>query len=253
MLKSTWVGFEHFTRFFGETTFFLLLRNTFMLSIYNLLLYFPAPIILALMLNDVYNIGYKRLIQTLIYIPHFISWVVVVGMCYVLFTTQGGIINEIIKSFGGKQLDLLQNPRTFRMFYTAQVIWKEAGWGTILFLAALTGVDQEMYEASYIDGATRLQRIWYITLPSIRSTIVILLILRLGNFLNTGFEHLFLLSNPLTRQVAEVFDTYVYYTGIVTSNYSYSTAVGLFKSIVGLFLVTMADKVAKRFGEAGVY
>lgn len=253
MRNSEWVGLEHFARFFSNPSFFMLLRNTFMLSFYNLILFFPIPIILALMLNDVGKTGFRRAIQSIIYLPNFISWVVVVGMVHVLFSQHGGIINQIILHFGGTELDLLVNPNTFRLFYTAQVIWKEAGWGTIIFLAALSGVDQEMYEAAYIDGASRLQRMWFITLPSIRSTIVLLLILRMGNFLDTGFEHLFLLTNPMTRSVAEVFDTYVYFSGIVAANFSYSTAVGLFKSLVGLVLVLSADRIAKKFGEDGVY
>lgn len=253
MMHSKWVGLENFRNFVTSPNFWRLFRNTLMLALYNLVLYFPAPILVSLMLNELSSERYKRVIQTMIYVPHFISWVVVVGLCYVMFTPEGGIINVIIENCGGEALDWLWNPKAFRAFYTGQVIWKEVGWGTIIFLSALAGVDMEMYEASYIDGASRWQRIWYITLPSISSTIVVMLILRMGNFLNTGFEHIFLLSNPLNRDVAEVFDTYVYSTGIINGNFSYSTAVGLFKSVIGLILVTTTDRIAKHFGEEGVY
>ncbi len=253
MLKSEWVGLAHFKRFFSEPTFMLLLKNNLILAVYNLVLYFPMPILLALMLNEVYSNRFKRIIQTMIYVPHFISWVVVVGLCYVLFNTERGLVNELIKIFGGKPWDILLSEKGFRMFYTAQIMWKEAGWGTIIFLAALAGVDLEMYEASYIDGASRFQRIWYITLPSIRSTIFVMLILRMGSFLNTGFEHIYLMTNPMNRKVAEVFETYVYTTGIINGHYSYTTAVGLFKSVVGLILVYLTDRLAKKVGEEGIY
>lgn len=224
-----------------------------MLAIYNLILYFPAPIIVALMLNELANERLKRVIQTMIYIPHFISWVVVVGLCYVMFTTEGGVVNVLLEKAGLPQVDWLWSESAFRPFYTGQIIWKEVGWGTIIFLSALANVDMEMYEASYIDGATKMQRMWYITLPSIKSTIVVMLILRMGKFLNTGYEHIFLMMNPLNRSVAEVFDTYVYTSGIVNGNFSYSTAVGLFKSVIGLFLVYITDRIAKKCGEEGVY
>lgn len=251
--KSPWVGFMHFQRLFSETTFLMLIRNTAILALYNLVLYFPIPILVALMLNEIKNTRFKRAIQTFIYVPHFISWVVAVGIFYILFTPEGGLINEFIVRMGGQEINLLWNERAFRPFYTAQVIWKEAGWGTIIFLAALTGIDTQMYEAASIDGANRWQKMFYITLPAIRSTVVIMFILRLGNFLDTGFEHIYNLLNPLNRNVAEVFDTYVYDNGIVNGYYSYSTAIGLFRSVVGLILVYFANKAAKRIGEEGIF
>ncbi|MGE5550610.1 MAG: ABC transporter permease [Bacteroidota bacterium] len=251
--KSPWVGFVHFQRLFTEPTFWMLLRNTIMLALYNLVLYFPVPIIMALMLNEIVSVRYRRAVQTFIYIPHFVSWVVAVGIFYILFTPEGGLVNEVIKRMGGGTINLLWSERALRPFYTAQVIWKEAGWGTIIFLAALAGIDTEMYEAASIDGASRWQRMLYITLPAIRSTIVILFILRLGNFLDTGFEHIFNLRNALNRGAAEVFDTYVYDNGIINGFYSFSTAIGLFKSAVGLIMVYFANKVAKRIGEEGIF
>lgn len=250
---SPWVGFKHFERFFGEPQFWMLFRNTAILALYNLIFFFPLPIMLALMLNEVRSSFYKRFVQTLVYIPHFVSWVVVVGIFYMLFTTENGLINEFLFQLTGKKIAFLQDPEWFRTMIVSQSIWKEVGWGTIIFLAALAGVDLQLYEAARMDGAGRWRQLWHITLPAIKSTIVILLILRLGNFLDSGFEQIFLMLNPTTRDVGEVFDTYVYVKGLTQAQYSYSAAVGLFKSVVGLVLVVSANWLAKRFGEEGVY
>ena len=250
---SKWVGFHHFERFFTDPAFSQLFVNTIVLAVYNILFFFPLPIVLALMLNEVRIMIYKRFVQTLIYIPHFVSWVVVVGIVYIFFATEDGIVNELIRGLGGKEVNFLLSGEWFRTMITAEVIWKESGWGTIIFLAALAGVDQQLYEAARMDGANRWRLIWNITLPSIRSTIVILLILRLGNFLDTGFEQIFLMLNAMNREVGEVFDTYVYAVGIQDGQFSYSTAVGLFKSLVGLILVVGANYLAKKAGEEGVY
>ncbi|UQZ37606.1 protein lplB [Paenibacillus sp. PK3_47] len=251
-VDSEWVGLKHFNRFFGDPLFWKLLRNTFILAAYNILFFFPLPIILALMLNELRSQAYKKWIQTMVYIPHFMSWVVIVSIAYLFFTTEGGLVNEAIASMGGEKVQFLLSPGWFRTFITGEVMWKETGWGTIIFLAALAGVDTQLYEAAKIDGAGRMRQLWHITLPAIRSTIVILLILRLGNFLDTGFEQIFLMLNSLNREVGEVFDTYVYTTGISQGEYSYSTAVGLFKSVVGLVLVFGSNFLAKRFGEEGI-
>lgn len=250
---SPWVGFKHFERFFSEPQFWMLFRNTAILALYNLVFFFPLPIVLALMLNEVRSSFYKRFVQTLVYIPHFVSWVVVVGIFYMLFTTENGLINEFLFQLTGKKVAFLQDPDWFRSMIVSQSIWKEVGWGTIIFLAALAGVDLQLYEAARMDGAGRWRQLWHITLPAIKSTIVILLILRLGNFLDSGFEQIFLMLNPTTRDVGEVFDTYVYVKGLTQAQYSYSAAVGLFKSVVGLVLVVSANWLAKRFGEEGVY
>ncbi len=204
------------------------------------------------MLNELRSQAYKKWIQTMVYIPHFMSWVVIVSIAYLFFTTEGGLVNEAIASMGGEKIQFLLSPGWFRTFITGEVMWKETGWGTIIFLAALAGVDTQLYEAAKIDGAGRMRQLWHITLPAIRSTIIILLILRLGNFLDTGFEQIFLMLNSLNREVGEVFDTYVYTTGISQGEYSYSTAVGLFKSVVGLVLVFGSNFIAKRFGEEGI-
>ena len=250
---SEWVGLTHFIRFFGEDTFWILFRNTMILAVYNLVFFFPLPIVLSLLLNELRHNKYKQFIQTMVYIPHFISWVVVAGIFYILFTTEGGIVNELLAALGADKVPFLLAPEWFRTLVTSQVIWKETGWGTIIFLAALAGVDTQLYEASRIDGANRWRQIWHITLPAIRSTVVIIFILRLGNFLDANFEQIFLMVNPLNREVGDVYDTYVYETGLLMGQFSYTTAVNLFKNVVGLILVIGANQLAKKFGEEGVY
>jgi putative aldouronate transport system permease protein len=251
--NSPWVGFKHFDRFFHDPVFWLLLKNTFILAIYNIVFFFPIPILIALMLNELRVEWFKRSIQTAIYIPHFVSWVVVVGMVYTFFSTEGGIFTNMLVNAGLPKINFLMSNDWFRPMIILEVIWKESGWGTIIFLAALSGVDPTLYEAAKMDGASRMRQLWHITLPAIRSTIVILFILRLGSFLDTGFEQVFLMLNSTNREVGEVFDTYVYVNGVLQGQFSFSTAVGLFKSLVGLILVLAANKAAKKIGEQGVY
>jgi putative aldouronate transport system permease protein len=250
---SPFVGMKHFERLFSDSNFLVLFRNTLILATYNILFFFPLPIVIALMLNELRHEFMKRMVQTLVYIPHFMSWVVVVGIGYIFLTTEGGLVNELLVRLGGEKINFLASNEWFRTIITAEVIWKETGWGTIIFLAALAGVDPQLYEAARMDGANRLRQLWHITLPAIRSTIVILLILRLGHFLDTGFEQIFLMLNAMNRDVGEVFDTYVYSVGISQGQYSFSTAVGLFKSIIGLILVVVSNYLAKKFGEEGIY
>ncbi|MDQ0916974.1 putative aldouronate transport system permease protein [Paenibacillus sp. V4I5] len=252
-MKSDWVGMEHFRNFFQNPDFVKLLRNTLLLSLYNLIFFFPAPIILALLLNEVRIALYKKAIQTLIYIPHFISMVIVASISYVFLTTEGGVVNGLLQQFTGQKINFLADPEWFRPIIILQTIWKECGFGTIIFLAALAGVDAEQYEAAIVDGANRWRQLWHITLPSIKSTIVILLILRMGDVLENGFEQIYLMTNALNREVADVFDTYVYLMGITQGAFSYSTAVGLFKSLVGVFLVFTSNYLARRFGQSGIY
>ncbi|WP_372516739.1 MULTISPECIES: ABC transporter permease [Paenibacillus] len=253
ILGSEWVGMKHFVTLFTYDKFWQIFRNTLLISFYNLLFFFPAPIIMALLLNELKNQIYKRTVQTIIYLPHFISWVVVAGMTYLLLGTQGGLANEMIKSMGGEEVAFLTTPEYFRGLIVSQSIWKEAGWGTIIFLAALSGVDTQLYEAAIVDGAGRWRQLWHITLPAIRSTIFILLILRLGNILDVGFEHIFLMLNSTVTSVGDVFETYVYREGLIGGKFSYTTAVGLFKSLIGLVLVMGANWLTKKFGEEGVY
>ncbi len=250
---SEWVGAEHFLNFFQNPDFFRLLRNTLILALYDLVFFFPAPIIVALMLNELRKQFFKRTIQTLVYVPHFMSWVIIASITYIFLTTSGGAINAAVEFFTGEKINFLSNPDYFRPMIIAQVIWKETGWGTVIFLAALASVSAEQYEAAIMDGAGRFRRMWHVTLPALRSTIVILLILRLGNFLDQGFQQIFLMTNSLNRSVADVFDTYVYFVGITQGMFSYSTAVGLFKAVVGIILIYGADYLAKKMGQTGLF
>lgn len=253
ILGSEWVGFKHFEKLFSEPEFWTILRNTFVLFFFNLLFYFPVPIMLAIMLNEVGRPFFKRFVQTIVYIPHFLSWVIIVSISYVMLTMDGGIINQLLVYFGFSKINFLLDEKWFYPMYIVQVIWREAGWGTIVYLAAIAAVDPQLYEAARMDGAGRFRQIWHITLPSIRSVIIVLLILRVGNVLDLSFEHVYLLLNSMNRSVAEILDTYVYTVGLKQGQYSFSTAVGLFKSLVGLVLVVLSNKLAKRFGEEGVY
>lgn len=250
--NSPWIGLENFREFFSDPDFFMLFRNTFMIAIYDLFFFFPLPILLALMLNGIRCNWYRRIIQTVTYLPHFMSWVIIVSISYVMFTTEGGIINDLVEAVTGEKIAFLTDPKWFRVMVVGQSIWKETGWGTIIFLAALTNVDPQLYDAAYVDGANSWQRLWNITLPAISGTIITLLILRLGKFLDTGFSHIFLMVNSLNREVGEVFDTYVYRLGIQGGKFSYTTAVGMFKSLVGLALVLGSDKLAKLTGNEGI-
>lgn len=254
-LTSEWVGFDNFRKFFSGYDFPMLLKNTLSISLLSLALYFPAPIILALLLNEIKSQGYKRLTQTMVYIPHFISLVIVATLTQQLFSTTDGIIYKIMETMIGRNSapDILANPKYFKALIVGQSIWKETGYGTIIFLAALAGVDMEQYEAAKIDGAGRWRLMWHITLPAIRGTIIIMLILRVGSILNTGHEQIFLMQNDLNYSASEVFDTYIYNKGIRLAQYSLATTAGFFKSIVSLILVLSANKIAKIFGESGFY
>ncbi|MBB6634878.1 ABC transporter permease [Cohnella thailandensis] len=250
---SEWVGFKHFDRLFTESDFGTILTNTLVLFGLNLVFFFPIPIILSLMLNEVRLTFFKRIFQTVIYLPHFMSWVIIVSIGYVMLTMDGGIINEFIASLGFEKINFLLSPEWFRPTYIIQVIWREAGWGTIIYLAAIAAIDPQLYEAARMDGAGRLRQIWHITLPAIRSVIIVLLILKIGDVLELGFEHVYLLLNSMNRDVAEIIDTYVYTAGLRQGQFSYSTAVGFFKSLVGLVMVMIANRLAKKMGEEGVY
>lgn len=250
---SKWCGLDQFIKFFDTPDFMKLLRNTLGISLLQLVIYFPAPIILSLLLNEIRHSGYKRTVQTLIYIPHFISWVIVASLTYQLFNVTDGIVYTIVEMLTGKSIDILSKGSAFWGLIVGQDIWRETGYGTIVFLAALAGVDQEMYEAARVDGAGRWRLIWHITLPAIRSTIIMMLILRVGGLLNTGYEQIFLMRNDLNIEFADVFDTYIYNRGIINGQYSFSTAAGMFKSIVGMILVLGSNKLAKMFGESGIY
>lgn len=255
LFHSKFVGLLHFKTFFTGTDFWMLLKNTLWLSFLSIIFYFPAPIILALLLNEVRKQAFKRTVQTLIYVPHFVSWVIVASITYTLFNVTDGAVNQLIKMLSDNKdgINFLGLPEYFRPMIIGQQMWKETGYGTIIYLAALAGVDAELYEAGRVDGAGRWRLMWHITLPALKPTIIIMLILRVGSILSTGYEQIFLMRNALNVSVAEVFDTYVYMRGLVNQQYSYSTATGLFKSLVSMILVLTANWTAKKAGESGIY
>lgn len=253
MWASPWIGFEHYIRFFSNPDFLILFRNTMAINLLSLIFFFPLPILLAVMMNELRGNKFRKTIQSIVYLPHFLSWVIIVGITFLLLSTGEGIVNQLLVAAGLNKIDFLTNPNYFWVLLTVQSIWKDAGWGTVLFLAAMAGIDPQLNEAAKIDGAGRLRQIWHITLPGIRSVVVILLILRIGHIMDVGFEQVFLMMNGAVSEVADVFDTYVYRLGIKQGQLSFSTAVGVFKSFVGLILVIGANKLAKKFGEDGVY
>lgn len=250
---SPWVGPKHFLRLFTEPTFFMLLRNTLILFAMNIVFFFPLPILVALMLNEVRNKWFKNAVQSIMYLPHFMSWVIIVSITYVFLNVDGGVINEFLAALGFNKISFLTSPEWLRTVYILQIIWKELGWSTIIYLAAITVVDTQLYEAAEMDGAGRWRKTWHITLPAIRPVIITLLILKIGSTLDLGFEHMYLMLNSLNREVAEIFDTYIYTAGLKNGQLSFSTTVGLFKGLVGLILVMLSNKLAKKFGEDGVY
>ncbi|SFJ76413.1 putative aldouronate transport system permease protein [Paenibacillus sp. UNC496MF] len=252
-LHSPWVGLDNFHQLFAEQDFMKLLSNTLVLSSINLFLFFPAPIVFTLLLNEIRVRWFGRLVQTVTYMPHFVSWVVVVGMMVIFFSTQDGMFNNYLENHGMKRVELLTDPVYFRWVYLLQNIWKETGWSAIIFIAALASVDPSLYEAAVMDGASRWRQMLHVSLPALKSTIVVLFILRLGHVMDIGFEHIFLMQNSLNLGVSDVFDTFVYRIGIQSAEFSYSTAVGLFKSLVGLILIIVFNALSKKIGEEGVY
>lgn len=245
---SSWVGMDNFQYLFHSKDFYTVLRNTLVLSAYQLVWGFPAPIVLAIMLNEVRGMMFKRISQTLLYLPHFISWVVLAGMIINFLSPSTGAVNHLIESLGHKPIPFLLEPAYFRTILVSADVWKGVGWGTIVYLAAMTGIDPTLYEAARMDGASRMRQIFHITLPGLTTTIVILLVLQMGHVLDNGFEQVFLLYNPSTYEVADVLDTYTYRIGLIDGRLSFSAAVGLFKAVVGFVLVLTANRIAKIFG-----
>jgi len=250
---SKFVGWKHFQNLFDYPDFYRVLRNTILISLYQLVYGFPAPILLALLLNEVRKQFFKRTVQTVLYLPHFLSWVIVGGMVINFLSPRTGLLNELIKLFGGEPIFFLQEPGFFRSIVVASGIWKEVGWSTIIYLAALAGVNPELYEAAEADGAGRFRQAIHISLPSILPTIVVLLLLRIGNILDLGFEQIYILLNPLVWETGEVFDTYIYRIGLIGGQYSYTTAIGLFKSVVGFILLVGFNQLSKRTTGNSIY
>jgi putative aldouronate transport system permease protein len=249
---STFIGLKNFTDFFNSYYFWRLLGNTVLISLYDLIFSFPAPIILALLMNEVKNRTFKRTIQTITYMPYFISLVVVAGIM-IDFCLPTGFISDILVNFGVARTNLLGKPEFFRTIYVASNIWQSIGFSSIIYLAAITAIDQEQYEAAVIDGAGRLRQTWHITLPAISTTIIILLILRIGNLLNVGFEKIILIYSPITYEVGDVISSFVYRKGLLESNYGYSAAVGLFNSIINFVLLIMANQLSRTFTKSSLW
>lgn len=251
---SPWVGLDHFEELFTGPDFGRLMANTLILALLTVVFVFPAPIVIALMLNELRVRVVKRSVQSLIYIPHFLSWTIVASLTYVLFSADFGVLAGLIHDIvGGQRADYVAQEEWFRPIVILQLLWKQTGWGTIIYLAALASVDTQLYEAARVDGAGRWRQLWHITLPAIRPAIVVMAILTSGNLMDSGFEQIWLMTTSLNRPVSEVFDTYVYYIGITQGAFSYSTAVGLFKGLVGVFLIVGSNWLAKRLGQRGLY
>ena len=253
IMKSPWVGFDVFEQLFGMSKFYSVFWNTIRISLIRLIFGFPFPIIVALMLNELRWNRVKRVIQTAIYIPNFISWVVLGGIMTSLLSMDSGIVNGIIKMLGFQPIGFLTDERYFVPTLVVSMIWKTFGWNTIIYLAAMTGIDPQLYEAATVDGANRWQRLLHITLPCIRSTIIVVLITRIGSLMQAGFEQIFVLYHPGVYGTADIIDTYVYRMGLQEGKFELASAVGLFKSVVNFILVVIANKTARMMGEEGIY
>jgi len=252
ILGSPWVGFQNFQRFFDSYQFWTLIKNSLGLSIFQLVIGFPMPIIIALLLNQMIQQKYKRFVQTVIYAPHFISIVVLAGMVFVFFSDKG-LVNSVITLFGGSAISFMSEPSWFKPLYIGSGVWQETGWACIVYLAALAGVSPEIHEAATVDGANKWQRILHVDIPAIMPTAIILLILSVGNLMNIGFEKAFLLQTPLNQPAAEIIPTYVYKVGLQQSEYSFASAVGLFNSVINLVLLWIVNKTAKKVSGSGLW
>jgi putative aldouronate transport system permease protein len=249
---SPWVGLENFAKLFTDPDLGVALRNTLIISFLQIVFAFPAPIALALLLNSLLSEPIKRFLQSVLYLPHFLSWVIVIALWQQIFG-GAGFINSLLREQGWSTFNLMSNPDLFRPLILMQGIWKDAGWGTIIFLAALTKIDFTLYEAAVLDGANGWRRLWDVTIPGIRSVIFLLLILQLGGILTTGFEQFYIQYNAVGREAADVLDTFTYFRGVRSGDWGFATAVGLVKGIVGAVLIFAANWAAKRFGEEGVF
>lgn len=250
ILKSAWCGIENFKKLFTYPDFYKILRNTIVLGLLKTILTFPIPVILALMLNELRNAKVKKGIQTIICIPYFVSWVVVGGLVFDIFGV-GGLFNNVREFLGMDILLVMQKESWFRSIYVMSTIWKESGWGTVVYLAAISGIDPSLYESAEMDGASRFQKMRYITFPLLIPTVLTLLLLSIGSFLTLGFDQVYNLYTPMTYAVADIFDTYVFRVGIQQARYSFATAVGLFQSVVGLIMVVTFNKIANKVSEEG--
>ncbi|OXM16326.1 ABC transporter permease [Paenibacillus herberti] len=245
--ESPWIGWQNFETFFNGVYAGQIIGNTLLISAYKLIFSFPAPIILALMLNAVTSNGFKRTIQTLTYLPHFLSWVVIYGLLVAFLAPGSGLVNQLFNTFGLERISFLTESGMIRSLIVTTDIWQSVGWGAIIYLASLAGIDPSLYEAAKVDGASRWRQLWHITLPGIRNVIILLLVLRLSAILDVGFDQIFIMLNPLNQENADVIETWVYRVGMQEGRIGLATAVGLFKSIIGFVLVLGANKMAKKF------
>lgn len=253
ILASKWVGLDIFKEIFRMPEFYRALRNTLVLNLLDLIFGFPAPIILALVLNEIRIMWFKKVTQTILYLPHFLSWVIIGSIVYQVFSNDGGLVNDTLKAMGMGGIPFLSKSGWWIGLYVAAGIWQGTGWGTILYLAAMTGIDPQLYEAAEIDGATRFQRMWHITMPGILPTTMILLIMTLGGIVSIGFDRPFVLGNTLVINVSDVISTYVYRIGLQNAQFSIGTAVGLFQSVVGLVFLLLTNFISQKVTEQGLF
>lgn len=250
---SPWVGFRHFQRFFRSYHFWPLIRNTLTLSLYYLAIGFPIPILLALMMNEVKNKTFKKTIQTITYAPHFLSTVVLVGMFTVMLSPKYGLINQMREVFGYEKIYFIGDTKWFKWIYVWSGVWQHAGWNSIIYMAALAGIDVQLYEAAIVDGASKWQRIWNVTVPGILPTAIVLLILNVGQIMSVGFEKVFLMQNDLNLPASDIISTYVYRTGLLGAQYSFSAAIGLFNSIINFILIITINQISKKISETSLW
>lgn len=253
IFNSAWIGFEHFTRFFESYYFWDLIKNTLGISVYELIVGFPLPIILALALNEAKDGLYKKSVQTITYAPHFISVVVLAGMFIAFLSPSTGIVNHIIEFFGFEPIAFMEDPKWFKTVFVSSGVWQNTGWGTIIYLAALSGVDPQLHEAAVVDGASRWQRIWYINIPTIVPTMVILLIMNVGQIMAMGFEKILLFQNNLNMESSNVIATFVYEAGLLDGQYSFATAVGLFNAVINFILLVVVNYFARKTSETSLW
>ncbi|MFD0960438.1 ABC transporter permease [Paenibacillus chungangensis] len=250
---SPWVGWMNFERLFSSPDFAVVFRNTLIISFYKIVFLFPLPVVLAILMNEIKNMLFKRSIQTVVYLPHFLSWVIVSGLFIDLLSTDGGIVNRIIVSLGGEPIRFFMDTDVFRSVLVTSAGWKEVGWSTIIYLASIASIDPQLYEAAKIDGAGRFRQIMHITLPGLIPVIILMFILRLGHILEAGTEQILVMYNSLVYSVADVIGTYVYRIGLGQQDYSFSTAVGLFDSVVGLILILTGNYLSRKFLQRGLW
>ncbi|GAA3403518.1 ABC transporter permease [Paenibacillus hodogayensis] len=250
---SKWVGLEHFNRLVHSSDLVKIIRNTLLLNLYGLCIGFPVPIALAIILNEVRLEWYKRIVQNLLYLPHFLSWIILGTIVIGLLSPSTGFINHILKAFGFEPVYFMGSTFWWPFVYVFSSIWRDAGFGTILYLAAMSSIDPHLYEAARIDGGGKLRQIWHVTLPGIRSTIALMLVLQMGRMLDVGFEHVWVLTNPMVTSVSDVMSTYIYRLGLINLQYSYTTAIGLFQSIIGLVLVLSVNRIIRAMGERALW